>query len=414
MQTWSMTTFLFYLAIILLSYGVSKKCTSLKSGKEGQTGRAIIIVMVVLLFVRGFGTSGTDIWYGYYADYMNATTLSQIPDQTTEIGYRLLTVVCRNLFGGGYWAYIFLLSVLTLLPIALVIYQYRDKLDASVAFVFYTAVFYFQGFSLIRIYLAAAIALLSYDAVLQNKPWKALLMIGISMLFHKTMICLILPYGMYYVKKLSQKQLTAVTALVFLLIYFCRPLLSTLLVGRYSVYQVFADVDIGMIQFLYYIPLFILYFFAAPYEENKGFARLQYCFILSGLFFGLIGYIVPIMGRLQAAFLPLILGAARQMWVMKKNNLNLITEINNRIISPVNKALLAYHKRRTKQRSNGQTDADAHGLQIKTIAERNISLEVCAQVCFVFYCVARYCIYIFEYYGLDGIMPYTNIFGWII
>lgn len=409
-----MQTYFFYLAIILLSYGISKAYRYLWSNKAGKSGQAIMIVMTMLLFVKGFGTCGTDIWNGYYADYMSATSLSSIPDQSTEIGYRLLAVVCRNLFGDGYWMYILLLSVLTIIPIGWIIYRYRDTVDFPVALIFYTAVFYIQGFSLIRINLAASIALLAYDAVLRNKPWKALAIIGISMLFHRTMICVLLPYGMYYVKKLSPKRITVITILVFILICFGRSLLSIFLAGRYSIYGIKEDIDIGIMQFLYYVPLLVIYFVMHPYEENKECARLEYCFLISGLFFGMIGYIVPILGRLQTAFLPLFLVAARGIWVIKKNNLNMITEINKRIITPINNALLAVEKWKASRLSSEQTGGDTDRLQIKFFPERYISLEACAQICFVLYCVARYSIYIFEYYNLDGIMPYTNIFGWII
>ena len=33
---------------------------------------------------------------------------------------------------------------------------------------------------------------------------------------------------------------------------------------------------------------------------------------------------------------------------------------------------------------------------------------------FAFYCIARFYIYIFQYYIVEGLMPYTNIWGWHI
>lgn len=360
---WSNFTFIFYLLIVLASYILPNFKRKIKCNIGPRTVSApigIILLEILLVFVKGFNTSGRDLISGYYYDFISASSFSDFRDQSIEKGYILLNVIVNRIFH-QYWIFLLIVAIVTVVPVFHLVIKYSDKIDASMATFLYAAIFYFPGFSLLRISLASSIALFAFDAMHERNARKALIWIIIAIFFHKSMFCLFIPYFLIIVRKLNKKTITLIVMGIFGVIYVNRTSLAFLLRGRYAGYSLGAT-GFGMEQIIYYVPIIFLLMWQRKYSvDDKAFFRLSFCYALSGFLMGMLGYIVPVFGRSYVAFVPLCVVIAyysKQTYINKRNYKNLIKFV-----------ILAY------------------GL-------------------------FRFYLFITQYYNADDIMPYTNYFGW--
>ena len=335
---WYKSTFIFYLSIILGCYLI----TVLAKRKRILFARNLgiytyvwsFLVTIILLFVKGFGTTGRDLRSVYF-------------------------------ISNKYWFFVFIVSLLTVYPVIKVINKYSNKLDIPVAILMYTSIFFVNGFSPLRMALAATLALYAFDAMVENKPLKALCWIIIGSCFHITVLILIIPYFFSMAKNFDRKMIILSLIIFFIAVYFGRNNITLFMSEseRYYLYSNFEHIHIGLEQFVYYIPLFLLFFYGQKNDNDRQFARVSFSYIAMGLFCGLLGYIISIFGRLQALFLPLVI-------------------------------IIPYY--------------------CKLYKERFPKKKKLLNFLVLFYCIARFVIYITQYYNLEDLMPYTNIFGWII
>ena len=364
------STFIFYLAIILFCYFiaaagkktilVSSRLTNNRKGKELW----LILISAILIFIKGFGTTGHDLRIGYYLDFLSATSIKQFRSQSVEIGYRMLNIVIRK-FTDEYWVLILIISILTICPIIHIVNKYSDKIDVPVAVMFYISCFFFSGFSPLRQALAASIALVSFDAIIEEKPYKAILWTFIAALFHVSALAMLFPIIILSFKKINKYFIAFILLLMFCTVYFGRFYISDLLSEseRYSIYSSFTEVHIGAAQLFYYLPIFAVYIIGRKEDKNYYFSKVSFSYIAFGFCCGLLGYIISIFGRLHLFLLPLII-------------------------------ILAYYSKLCKKRFP--------------------QFKVLINFLIFFYCISRFSIYIIEYVTKEDLMPYTNIFAWVI
>ena len=365
---WHNSTFIFYLMIIFVCYALTAtgkyrvSLTRTSSTKSFQLWS--VLVGAVLIFVKGFGTTGRDLREGYYLNFLSAKSLDMYRDDSVEIGYRILNVLIRRITD-KYWVFILVVSILTICPVIYIIKKYSDKIDVPVAVLFYVSCFFFSGFSILRLALAASISLFAFDAIVEKKFVKALLWIFVAAMFHTAALLMFLPLFLCVIKRVNKFEIAIFLLIMILSIYYSRNNLTALLSesARYNIYRSFDTVKIGLKQFVYYIPMFIIYYFGRKADTNKHFSRMSFIYLSVGLFAGLLGYIVSIFGRMEMLFLPLII-------------------------------IVPYY--------------------YKLCGKRLANMKLIINVLWIFYCIARFVIYIAEYYNMDDIMPYTNIFGWIV
>ena len=365
---WDIKTFVFYLSIIFISYILLSLVPNYKVSIHGWNSKSrkkyplgIIIVCIMLMIVKGLCIGARDVRTGYYYNFISATSFNNYRDSSVEIGYRLLMIIIRNIFGiNGYPVFLIITALFTVFPIIYIINKYKTTISAPFAILLYTSVFYYPGFSLNRMYLAASIGLLAFDAMIERKEWKSFFLILIASSFHITSMILFIPFFLILFKKIGRKM--AATSLISMVavIYFGRKSFFSLIgsTSRYAIYGYAESVHIGLEQFIYYIPFGILIFLC--HRKRKEIKKeYEYPFVvitLTGFAFGIIGYIVPIFGRIQALFIPLILvGGYYSKLLMNKKSRRII---------------------------------------LKTLAFS--------------YCIARFYIYISQYYNLDDMMPYIS------
>lgn len=367
---WSNKTFAFYLLIIIgctfISYIFKNRCITISTvrSKKIKIPIGLTFVGIILLSIKGFGTTGRDLRSGYYLNFLSASSYSNIMDKNLEFLFKSLNIFIYNLWC-EYWAFIFVVSIITVWPVLWIIWKHREKISIPIAVLLYTSLFYFNSFSALRNYAAASLSLLAFDAMYERKRFRSLIWIIIAILFHNTMFALLILYIGAFFKSIKRKHILIGATLAITGVYLGRNYIWKYFASsaRYYVYQSSNSTHIGLEQFIYYIPLFILFYFGRKRQQDKQYAIMSFTYLTVGLSFGLLGYVIPIFGRFQTIMLPLV------------------------SIVP------CYYQNTKKCFKNNRWI-----LTIITIV----------------YCLARFYIYISQYYNLEDLMPYTNIWAWII
>ncbi len=362
---WSVETLIFYSLVVFSVYfcATNLKDVALKfKEKKVVIPLGIISASAILICVKGFSVCGRDLVSGYYRNFLTAESLDTIADQTTEIGYRILNVLVYR-FSTNYQVFIFIVALLTILPLAFIANKYKHKVDIGIMFFLYATFFFFPGFSALRSCLAASFGFLAIVFVYEKKVFKALFWFVIAISIHISVLALVLPIVLFvFFRRFDRKIIFIGLILLFVMVFLTRDTWSSIFVGRYQNYSVFEDIRIGYEEFLYYLPFFILVYNMKKSEPKGDFLRFSLIYLLSGLFFGVLGYIVLIFGRIQEVFIAVVL-------------------------------ICGYYCKKSE-------DMDYYFSKI-------IKLFV------VFYGYARFFYFIVMNYDQIDIMPYVNIFGWI-
>lgn len=364
---WSPRTFAFYLVIIIGCYLVasSLKKKKIRWGYGDKYPVGLLIVTIILLFVKCFNTTGRDLRAGYALNFESATSMAAYRDQTVEPGFRLLMVIVR-VITHNYGVFLFIVGLITVIPAIHFIYKYRDRIDVPAAVLLYTSIYFINSFSAYRQYMAVSISLFALDAIIENKPYRALAWIAIASTIHIACLVLVIPYAFYFAKLLSKKMIAISVFVVFVIFYFGRNSISSILGGseRYAIYLINQQVRFGFEQVVYYAPLFLMVYLCRKLRVNKDISKITYIYLITGFAIGMFSYILPILGRMQSVFISIII-------------------------------LIPYHIKLWKDRHR----------------KRKV---VVLNLATLFYCIARFVIWITQYYNLEDLMPYTNLFGMII
>ena len=366
---WNASTFIFYLAIILSCYFIAvvgrKKVLVFGTYANYRKELWLILISAILIFVKGFGTTGRDLRAGYYLNFLSATSMEQFKDKSVEIGYQILNVLVRKLTD-EYWIFIFICSLITIIPVMYMLKKYANQIDLSIAVLLYVTCFFINGFSAMRQTMSASLALYSFDAMIEHKYGKALFWIMLASSFHISSMIFIIPLLITMAKLIDRKLIIVGMFGLFILVWIERQSILSLFAdenSRYAIYDSFTTVDVGFEKIVYYTPLLLIFALGRRTDNNKVFERVGLIYLCMGFFFGMVSYAMPVFGRFDISFVPLI------------------------IIVPY--YCLLFKKRFPKYR-------------------------VVFNLVAIFYCVARFVIFIVGYYKSQDLMPYTNVFGWII
>jgi hypothetical protein len=361
---WYQSTFFLYSFIILASYSIAK----VYENHYFKVGSKVISVWLIfigalLLFVKGFSTTGRDIRGGYYLNFLSSTSVGEFRDESIEIGYKLLSVILRNL-SSQYSVFLFAVAILTLFPVLKFLKKYKNQIDIPLTVLFYVSVFFFSSLSPIRTCMAASIALFAFDGMIEKKQWKALLWIAISMCFHTSMVFLFIPYVFCFFKVFDKKLIVISLIAFFMLIYLGRNSLVSIFAtsDRYYNYVLNSSASFGFEQWVYYAPLFLLIYLGRK-KSDQAMLRVGFAYVTTAFCLGMLGYIMPVFGRTQPIFLAIIFIA---------------------------------------------------GYYLKIVKQHYKSYSWLINILMIIYCIMRFWLYISQYYNLEDIMPYTNVWGWII
>lgn len=367
---WSDKTFYFYLFIPIFCFLISKININIDVNRYGETNVANdqilmigeILASLFLIFLKVFSYTGIDVQGGYQDNFNTAESLSSFHDSSVELGFRLLNVIV-HFFTSNYYVFLFVVGILTVLPVIYLIFKYNNYINSSISFFIYATMFYLQGFSLLRIYLAASIVLISLENLLLHKNKRAIFWLLIAMSIHISAIILLFPYLLYWNRKANKILIAVCTLLMIAVIILEKDFIIQHFSGRYEVYATQESTSvIGISAFLMYVPLFVLW--GVMWKKyNAKYSDLIFCILLSGFTYDILSYSIPIFGRLQAYFISIVF-------------------------------IIGYYSR--------------------MVAKHSKLLQFVLDFFFVIYGIIQLITYIKDYYNIDCLMPYVNFLGFTI
>lgn len=367
---WSNTTFYFYLLIPVSCFFLSKISLPIYQNelvanniqKKSYLQIGILFAALILILIKCVSITGRDVQIGYQLDFNTANSLTTFRDPSIEIGFRILNVVIYHIYP-NYDFFLFIVGLLTVFPVIYFIFKYRDYINVSLAFFSYATMFYIQGFSLIRIYLAASISLFSMDAVIHNKNKTALLWLLLAISIHKTSFVLLFIYILYWSRKVNKTFVVSFVMLMIIIITMSRTFILSHFSGRYEIYATQNSASaIGITAFAEYVPLFILWWIVKQKYTDK-YSNLIFFVLLTGFSCAVLSYSISIFGRLQALFIAIVF-------------------------------IIGYYS--------------------KEIGRKSKLNQLWLDLIFISYGLIQLIIYISEYYSLDDIMPYVSFLGFYI
>lgn len=262
----------------------------------------LAISFFILWFFSAFRSIGAD--YDQYTEIFRKIHNEKYIEWTgIEPTYVLLNKIIR-FFTDSDVIFIATISFVTTLLVYSTIVYFSNKIHVGIAVLAYTTMFYFQSYNLTRIYLASAIILFASRYLIENKYVKFIVLSLIAMSLHTSSIVIFLPFLLFLVFKRNKFIVfMLLTIFVILVLFFLEYLIIFNVSDRYTQYLVNTNLgSIGIGQFAFHSPLIILFFYVYKYKFEKRLMHIFYVFIFSSLAVGMLGYGIPMTGRLLIHF----------------------------------------------------------------------------------------------------------------
>ena len=325
----------------------------------------------VLWFFSAFADCGAD--RDSYGLIFSNVSIADLLSGWQEPGFILFNMFFR-IFGDNPRVIYVAISTLTLFLLYRTWYMVRDDILIGYGVLAFTLLFYVQSLSLMRIYMAAAILFSGVNFLRQGKYAKYGIVIIVATMIHYSSLLMLLPWGLMIVLENKQYRKYVINLLVivalcggFLIVAMLAPILSSIPVfSRFQSYlQNVSFANIGVMQFVYNIPICCLVFLSYYITKNEKEKNMLVAYTSAVFFYSLLSYGIQVLGRANSLFSVLYFFLIPMC--MKKMK-DYFTEHN------------------------------------KTTIYKLISI-----VCIIYF-IFRFVIYVGEYYKLDMIIPYKNIF----
>ena len=367
---WSNSTFYFYLLIPISCFLISKVSLPIYQ-KELVVNNiqqkyylkvGAVISSLILIIIKCISITGRDVQIGYQLDFDTANSLRTFRDPSIELGFRILNIVIHYIYP-NYFFFLAVIGVLTVFPVIYFIFKYEDYINISLTFFAYATMYYIQGFSLLRIYLAASISLFSIDAIMHKKNKTALLWLIVAISIHQTSFILLFVYILYWCRNLNKTIIISSMSLFIILIVINRDFILQHFSGRYEIYAAQNSASaIGIAAFAEYVPLFILWWFVKK-NYTTNYNSLIFYILLIGFSCSILSYSLSFFGRLKALLIAIVF-------------------------------IIGYYS--------------------KEISKKSKLNQLWIDLAFIVYGLTQLIIYINEYYNLDDIMPYVSYLGFYV
>lgn len=245
------------LAIVLYPFFYRFRTEDLERKKQPQLYFVVIAAIFVLLVGLRSRQVGLDTktYYIIYRPYIESPFLKVRFGLFNETGYALLNWFCANYFG-GFQTVLFVAAILSIVPVAILIYKHSDM--PMLSWFFYVAFgFYTFTFSTIRQGIAMGITMLAFLCIPKKKVIWFYVLVLVAISFHNT-AAIVLP--MYWLSKLKIdfKTMAAFICGGILLYIFRNPIREFL--SNYANNYYFAMDTGGNNQFLFIVLMLITAF----------------------------------------------------------------------------------------------------------------------------------------------------------
>lgn len=258
-----------------------------------------------------FADIGTDLKQ-YLAIYNGASfTSNYFLYHTVEKGYLVINATLNLLFKNP------LIGVGIIKTIILIcffggLYSLREKIHIGYSVMAFMAIYYFQGYNLIRLSLAAGICFISLILMYKNKKLLSLFLAIATFWIHRSALIFICVLLFYFVFKYSKSFKPLLRFLLIisipLLIFFGGDIILYLIQydafhGRYDNYMMGAFTS-GIGQILFYIPAFIMLFICFRNNDIRKSSEyeLSFIWVISGFIVAMLGYKFGMLARAEIIF----------------------------------------------------------------------------------------------------------------
>ena len=172
-----------------------------------------VLLFFLVSFISGVREIGND-----YVNYIDIFERSNSLDRFfigVEPGFIIYNGIIR-FFTSNYYVFFLITSFLTVALFYISIVRYSEYVELSLAFGAYACVFYFQSFSLVRIYLASAILFYGTKYLFNQQNVKFFLIIVFAITIHTSSIFILLTFILYLLKCRSDRMFYILYVSIFL------------------------------------------------------------------------------------------------------------------------------------------------------------------------------------------------------
>ena len=304
-NAWEPKTIYLYWAIVIISYFLGiisyRKRSRIIDNKKCKINIinkfAFTLLFLFLLVFSAFRDVGTDL--PVYKDIFNQAYLGASYFNYQEPGYMLLNLIFNKL-GFNDVGFIALISFITLFFVFKTISENVSNIDVGLSVLAFVAIYYFQSFSLVRIYLVAAFLLYYSKYLVEQKFGKYLICIVIAILFHYSAILVLLPFVLYYLYEKKRKIFLPAFIIACFMGIFAVLIFSKIpIFARYEDYlrEGALSSDFGYMQFVLNIPNLLLWFYARKKKHGGTYVNMLIVYSLSALLIGMLSYKISMLGR---------------------------------------------------------------------------------------------------------------------
>ena len=262
-----------------------------------------------LWFVSAFTNIGVD-----YDSYLRIIRLASV-DRVWggEIGFNFMCLFLKICCNDNYDLVIFVIKTMTLLIIFRSLYLLRGHMRIGVAVFAFTLMAYLR-FYLISMQLATALILLSITYLYLASNRKGIVFYIFAILIHYSSVFLLPMYVLFFIitackKKFSRLQI-ALLVLAYTVAFFGIYQIYNLMVSNFSIFSQYSAYTfinsyegLGIMQLLYYIPIFYSTLMIYMNSGNKRLINLSIVMVLTGFFFAMLGYRLEVMSRMYEHFM---------------------------------------------------------------------------------------------------------------
>lgn len=293
---WDSGTIFLYMSLIFISLILGYLA------ERNKTNKPLLLLFGILFCVAAIRDCGTDL--EMYREIFTYSNTSFALYFGIEPGFLLVNRIIK-IFTDNSDIAIVIWAGLSMYFVYYAIKRLHIRTGIAFAVFSFVAVYYFQSFNLLRIYLVAYFVCSRFYLLKQEQYKKFTLILLCCVLFHYSSIVLFLPFLSYMIYRRSSKMFWIFILGVAFILFSSTALLNSFgAIQRYSHYlDNNESTSIGTMQFIIHAPLFYL----CHYLYKKGYAIQDYILLLSfttsSFLFGLLSYNFIILGRVSIYFL---------------------------------------------------------------------------------------------------------------
>lgn len=282
----------------------------------------LITLQLIIILALRHSSVGYDL--NTYINFFRAVSVDpgyHIVNHRFEIGYKILNYII-SLISGNEQAFVAIISVITLIPIGVIIYRY-SKMPFLSYIVLISFNYYAFLFSGLRQGIAYSLVLLSYIFIKESKPFKFIVLVLLTSLFHKSALIFLPAYFIYRIKLTKRRILVYV--FINSLIYMLRkPIMSFFINNFYDTFSIVESSSYTWLALSITIVVLAGFTYRRILEQSPDSVGL-YSLLLIGISLMLFASVVNnIMRVADYYYIFIILFIPEVLYVLKKNRLILI------------------------------------------------------------------------------------------